>query len=692
LPAVREDPNKLEESAMSGRHQQTWWTASVCLLAGGAAVGLWAWGDPALKQPEGAAIQAPEVKVAPAPAPEVKAAPFVMEGCGEPSAPSPKVAGNPEARRGAQRGLDFLAAEAVAWQERHQCYGCHVQAVTVEALSVGYRNQYQVKEANLQEVLRGMLDVTGGAHKPGGLGHSSPSIAGAAKIMGGAAFARYDQLVDGKLQQELLTEARGVLAFQKPDGSVTAEWVNPPVGTGTLQYTAEAIITWKQAYDRSADDQWLAAIQRAEDFLQGQVAGWPEGGPASIQEINYVTMGLVAAGVGSNEDVMQRLGGMLRRRQHQDGGWALQGAPSDGTQGAQGASEPFATGQTLYALRLLGYTEADQEIARGTQWLLARQAEDGGWSHGGFGKAEAMWAVLGLVSVDVLTVSVEGLRDGQRVEGEVALQVEARDNAGGGVVKVEALVDDLLVYGACGPKMAWRWDTRGLSKGKHIVDLRATNARGEVSLRRFEVYAGDVFLTQLGSRFTAEGTELSLRNIGPQDQRAQLQVEIFAAVDKGGVEEAGARVRTLRLAGQQGAQRFVWDGKDEAGVAATGERYIARLRWVDEAGVERQQESLNFVHASAEDQERKYAQIQGALELPNEAAAANVELELVNGAGVVVQRTRSTAGGNYLFRNLKDDQQYKVRVKKEGFVAAESAPIAPAPAAKARADMKLMAE
>jgi flagellar hook assembly protein FlgD len=163
-------------------------------------------------------------------------------------------------------------------------------------------------------------------------------------------------------------------------------------------------------------------------------------------------------------------------------------------------------------------------------------------------------------------------------------------------------------------------------------------------------------------------------------------------VDKGGVEEAGARVRTLRLAGQQGAQRFVWDGKDEAGLAAAGERYIARLRWVDEAGVERQQESLTFVHASAEEQERKYAQIQGALALPNEAAAANVELELVNDAGVVVQRTRSTAGGNYLFRNLKDDQQYKVRVKKEGFVAAESAPIAPAPAAKARADMKLMAE
>src|SRR5688572_33228978 len=36
--------------------------------------------------------------------------------------------GNPKARAAAQRGLDFLVRESRAWQDGHQCYGCHVHA------------------------------------------------------------------------------------------------------------------------------------------------------------------------------------------------------------------------------------------------------------------------------------------------------------------------------------------------------------------------------------------------------------------------------------------------------------------------------------------------------------------------------------------------------------------------------------
>ena len=35
----------------------------------------------------------------------------------------------------------------------------------------------------------------------------------------------------------------------------------------------------------------------------------------------------------------------------------------------------------------------------------------------------------------------------------------------------------------------------------HLIDLVATNAKGQISRRRFEVYAGDVFLTDVGARF-----------------------------------------------------------------------------------------------------------------------------------------------------------------------------------------------
>lgn len=681
---------------MSDKQKQVWWAAGACLIATGVIAGaLWS-GAIDFSQEGGASvspIEAPkpaakgqQATAQQGPAPAVA---FAMPACGEEPVASPRVQGKPEARGSAQRGLDFLAREAVRWQESHQCYGCHVQAVTVEAFSVGYKHQYKVPERDFKEVLRGMLDLNGGSHLEGGLGHSSPSIGQAAKIMGSAAFARYDELVDNKLQQELLLEARGVLALQQPSGAVQSTWVNPPVGTGDTQYTAEAIITWKQAYERSADDQWLTAIQRAEDYLHGVVASWPQQGPAQLQEINYATMGLLAAGVSPSEDVMVRLADLLKARQQRDGGWSLEGTALQGTQAS--GSGALATGQALYTLRLLGYTEAEPVIDRGTDWLIKHQQEGGGWSAQGFGKAEAMWAVLGLVSVDVLTVSVDGLRDGQRVQGKQQVAVQARDNQGGGVAKIEVMVDDLRVYGACGAQLAWSWDTGGLAQGKHVVDIRATNARGEVSRRRFEVYAGDVFLTQVGSRYTGGQTEVSLRNIGDTDQDSQVKLEIFEATQEDGVEKAGRKLRTLDQQGQQGAQSFLWDGKDEGGAAGSGERYMARLSLVDKkTGEVRQTTEQVFVHASAQAQAQNYAQIQGAIELPNDEAAANVELELVDQEGNVVQRTWSTRSGNYRFRNVAGEgKKFKVRARKEGFVAT-SGLLEARPAAAPRADMKLM--
>src|SRR5688572_9440640 len=55
--------------------------------------------------------------------------------------------GDPKARDAAQRGLDWLGQAARTWQDGHKCYGCHVQAVTMEAMTVGLSHQYTVKPA-----------------------------------------------------------------------------------------------------------------------------------------------------------------------------------------------------------------------------------------------------------------------------------------------------------------------------------------------------------------------------------------------------------------------------------------------------------------------------------------------------------------------------------------------------------------
>ena len=84
-------------------------------------------------------------------------------------------------------------------------------------------------------------------------------------------------------------------------------------------------------------------------------------------------------------------------------------------------------GSDPLCLRQIGMTDKDSAVSRGTGWLKERQKE-ARWSSAGFGKAEARWACSAWSSVDVMTVSVAGVQDGQHVKGTVAIGVEASDN------------------------------------------------------------------------------------------------------------------------------------------------------------------------------------------------------------------------------------------------------------------------
>jgi squalene-hopene/tetraprenyl-beta-curcumene cyclase len=82
---------------------------------------------------------------------------------------------DPKARQAAQRGLEFLVLEATAWQKNHQCYGCHVHSVTMEALSVGIHNQYDIPRSALDTLLEGMTKMSGGSRTPDGLSYQHSS-------------------------------------------------------------------------------------------------------------------------------------------------------------------------------------------------------------------------------------------------------------------------------------------------------------------------------------------------------------------------------------------------------------------------------------------------------------------------------------------------------------------------------------
>jgi squalene-hopene/tetraprenyl-beta-curcumene cyclase len=591
---------------------------------------------------------------------------------------APAKPGHPGARAAAQKGLDYLAGAAAAWQTQNNCYGCHVQAVTIEAFAVGRRNQYDIGKEPFDNVLRGILELPGGARHASGLGYTHPGpIYDTGKIFGAAALARYDELASRDLESVLLAEAGKLIEQQQQGGQLSTSYQAPPVAIqGDIQTTALAVVAWKQAYERSADERWLSAIANAERYLSQTVAIWEQSPPDDIQAINYAVIGLLAAGVGADEAVMTRLAAELRHRQLQDGGWGL---------GASGESAALATGQTLYVLRLLGMTDGETAIDRGQAWIIEHQRNDGSWSEGGFGKAEAMWSVLGLVSVDVLTVSVAGLVNGQRAGEARTVVASARDNEeGGGVVKVELFVDDVRVAAACGAELRYPLDGSKLSGGAHMVDVQATNRSGKVSRRRFEVFADDVYLTQTGSHFVAGTTEISARDIAPAADRHQLELEIFAADANGSA--TGPRLHRAERAGAQGSIQFAWSG-EQTGAG----QYVARLSVRDASGELRQKEEIAFVHDTLEAQQARFSHIQGDLSLASPAAAgvaANAEVELLDQDGNVVSRTRSTRTGKYRFKNVAPGKDYQVRVNKKGW-AAPLAKVRAEKGAESQADLKV---
>jgi squalene-hopene/tetraprenyl-beta-curcumene cyclase len=591
-------------------------------------------------------------------------------------AAAPAAAAAPDARDAAQRGLDFLASATVAWQQQQKCYGCHVQAHALEAMSVGVANQYKVRDPQLRQVIAGLTSIDGGTRTRGGLRYAhGGTLVAPSQGFGGAAIARYDGLVDGALTDDLLQVARALEAYQQQDGLLKdpGNWVNEPVGmSGAEQLTYQGIATWRQAYERTADDRWMAAAGQAEDALRGVVAAYT--GQEPTQRINYGLLGLVHAGATPSEAAVAGALATLQGRQNDDGGWG---------QHAGAGSDALATGQTLYTLRKLGLTEGDAHVARGMAWLVARQNDDGGWSHEGEAKAEAMWAVLGLVSTDVMSLAFGGVEDGQHVSGTVMLTGRAAHNDEGEVRRVELRVDDRVVATGEGAALQTALDAATLETGRHVLELRATDDKGRTARRRIEVYAGDVFLARVSTRWDDGGTTLSARDIAPAGRPHTVRLTLKR--DEGG--EPGATLQTFEEPGRQGPVQFWWDGSDATGGTVHGVRVHAVFE-VLEGGAVVQTESTPFVHADPAWRQERFAGVQGRIDLGGEEDAVNTLVELVDGAGRVVGSAMTTDQGQYRFDDL-DAGKYKVRVRKKGWEDKEAEVEAAPAAAAAEANVSL---
>ena len=217
-----------------------------------------------------------------------------------------------------------------------------------------------------------------------------------------------------------------------------------------------------------------------------------------------------------------------------------------------------------------------------------------------------------------------------------------------------------------------------------MIDVTATNVKGQVSRRRYELFAGNTWLTEVGSRFDEQRllSEIAFRNL--LDGAGKVELNVMAVNAK---DHAGKKVFTTEQKVAPGAMTFTWNGVGSDGKPQPRARYAAELVLKDASGKVLQKESTLFFHDAESAQRDQYGEVEGKLSIAGGAGiAANTRVDLVDDKGQVMQSVRSTAQGNYRFKNV-DAGKYKVRVTKEGFAPQEASVEAAPAAAPAKANM-----
>jgi hypothetical protein len=166
-------------------------------------------------------------------------------------------------------------------------------------------------------------------------------------------------------KQSLKLIAEEIVKKQQPDGSweFFATLRRPPINECQTTDAAWIILALEGEMGTDAPKSQREALKKA--------IAWLDAAKLSDLHQDKALKLLLAARAGKPRKMMQMTIDELLALQRADGGWS-QTVP-------ELKSDAFATGQTLYALSLAGYTAERPEIKRGIDFLVATQKPDGTW-------------------------------------------------------------------------------------------------------------------------------------------------------------------------------------------------------------------------------------------------------------------------------------------------------------------------
>src|SRR5262245_53042378 len=307
------------------------------------------------------------------------------------------------------RAIGYVQQESSAWLNTRKCAACHHAPLPLWALGEAERQGYAIDRKFLADTTESLLgsrdkllasrifpnpaDPPDPRPQARGLNMGLPFLAVAARSL--------PALTEGQ-KQSLKLIAEEIVKKQQPDGSweFFAGLRRPPINECQTTDVAWIIMALQGETGADAPKSHQGALSKA--------IAWMDGAKRSDLHQEKIMKVLMGVRSGKPRKTMQTTIDELLALQRADGGWS-QTVP-------ELKSDAFATGQTLYALSLVGFKADRPEIRRGIDFLVATQKPDGSWpmisrsspdGSPGSSKlltpiicASSSWATLGLVRLE----------------------------------------------------------------------------------------------------------------------------------------------------------------------------------------------------------------------------------------------------------------------------------------------------
>jgi Squalene-hopene cyclase C-terminal domain len=260
-----------------------------------------------------------------------------------------------------QKAVEFLSREVPRWSRQKHCFSCHNNGDAARAL-------LHAAQAGLQVPGDALAETTLWLQKPDAWERNGGDGPFVDKRLARVAFtsALATAVSTGRIKDRkaVLKAAEQLAIDQAGDGSWPLEGEDSASAPATYGRPLATLLA-RDSLAAADPARFRAAINRADGWLKGR----------KLQNASDASVSLLAfasASRRSSPESQHRALELLARSQAKDGGWGLD---------AFSPQEPFDTALALLALSKCEPTASVKTmIARGREFLIREQLDDGSWA------------------------------------------------------------------------------------------------------------------------------------------------------------------------------------------------------------------------------------------------------------------------------------------------------------------------